>query len=307
MSADTRPDGAAPTGTSSREVVLFPGGGIDMNSMRDTSLLDTSYMRRMSGFLGVDFVSKLANGEVGSAPGPYQASVAALTYACTRQRYRGARPKAVIGQSSGVWAAAALMGAIWIEDACNLLMIRGDLIAEASARHGEGRMLSVVGPSPDETATVVEEIDGCWVSGVMTRSSVTLGCRLEVREDVASTLSEELNANVVRLPIDFASHCPLMAGVADELRKAMSDLEIIDSADAGAVEFYDCFTGDPGPVSIGDLWDRLALNIERPFDLMATIKSFEEDALFVESLPNAGIFNMIRYSGISRKRIIKAA
>ena len=307
MSADTRPEGAAPDRTSSREVVMFPGGGIDMNNMRETPLLDTSYMRRMSGHLGIDFVSKLANGEVGSDPGPYQASVAALTYACTRQRYGGARPMAVIGQSSGVWAAAALMGAIWIEDACNLLMIRGDLIAEASARHGEGRMLSVVGPSPDETAAIVEGIDGCWVSGVMTRSSVTLGCRLEVREDVESALSAELNANVVRLPIDFASHCPLMDGVADELKKAMGDLEIIDGADTGAVEFYDCFTSDPGPVSLDDLRDRLALNIEKPFDLMATVQSFDDDALFVESLPNAGIFNMIRYSGISRRRIIKAA
>ncbi|WP_420432068.1 acyltransferase domain-containing protein [Candidatus Poriferisocius sp.] len=307
MSADTRPEGAASDRTSSREVVMFPGGGIDMNNMRETPLLDTSYMRRMSGHLGIDFVSKLANGEVGSDPGPYQASVAALTYACTRQRYGGARPMAVIGQSSGVWAAAALMGAIWIEDACNLLMIRGDLIAEASARHGEGRMLSVVGPSPDETAAIVEGIDGCWVSGVMTRSSVTLGCRLEVREDVESALSAELNANVVRLPIDFASHCPLMDGVADELKKAMGDLEIIDGADTGAVEFYDCFTSDPGPVSLDDLRDRLALNIEKPFDLMATVQSFDDDALFVESLPNAGIFNMIRYSGISRRRIIKAA
>ena len=307
MSADTRPEGAASDRTSSREVVMFPGGGIDMNNMRETPLLDTSYMRRMSGHLGIDFVSKLANGEVGSDPGPYQASVAALTYACTRRRYGGARPMAVIGQSSGVWAAAALMGAIWIEDACNLLMIRGDLIAEASARHGEGRMLSVVGPSPDETAAIVEGIDGCWVSGVMTRSSVTLGCRLEVREDVESALSAELNANVVRLPIDFASHCPLMDGVADELKKAMGDLEIIDGADTGAVEFYDCFTSDPGPVSLDDLRDRLALNIEKPFDLMATVQSFDDDALFVESLPNAGIFNMIRYSGISRRRIIKAA
>ncbi|MDE0607201.1 MAG: acyltransferase domain-containing protein [Acidimicrobiaceae bacterium] len=307
MSAETRSEGAEPTGTSSREVVMFPGGGIDMDNMRDTPLRDTSYMRRMSGFLGVDFVSKLANGEVGSDPGPYQASVAALTYACTRQRLSGARPMAVIGQSSGVWAAAALMGAIWIEDACNLLMIRGDLIAEASARHGEGRMLSVVGPSPDETTALVEEIDGCWVSGVMTRSSVTLGCRLEVREDAERTLADELGANVVRLPIDFASHCPLMAGVAGELRKAMSDIEIIDSPDAGAVEFYDCFMGDPGPVSLSDLGHRLALNIEQPFDLMATVQSFDEDALFVESLPSAGIFNMIRYCGIARKRIIKAA
>ncbi|MYG93633.1 MAG: ACP S-malonyltransferase [Acidimicrobiia bacterium] len=299
-------DDAVSGGTSSHEVVMFPGGGIDMNNMRETSLLETSDLRRMSDFLEVDFVSKLAKGEVGSAPGPYQASVAALTYACTRQRYRGARPKAVIGQSSGVWAAAALMGAIWIEDACKLLMIRGDLIAEASARHGEGRMLSVVGPAPSETAAVVEGIEGCWVSGVMTRSSVTLGCRLEAREDVEATLSSEIEANVIRLPIDFASHCPLMAGVADEMKKAMSDLEVIESADTSAVEFYDCFTGDPGPVSTDDLWERLALNIEKPFDLMATVQSFDDDTLFVESLPNAGIFNMIRYSGISRKRIVKA-
>ena len=291
---------------SEKEVVLFPGGGIDMNTMRETPLLQTSDLRRVSDHLGIDFVSKLANGEVGSAPGPYQTSVAALTYACTRQRYQSTRPLAVIGQSSGVWAAAALMGAIPIEKACELLMIRGDLIAEASARHGEGRMLSVVGPAPEETAAVVEGIDGCWVSGVMTRSSVTLGCRLDAQENAEKILSSEIGANVIRLPIDFASHCPLMAGVADEMKKAMVDLQINDSADAAAVQFYDCFVGDPGPVSLDDLWNRLALNIEKPFDLMATVQSFDEDALFVESLPNAGIFNMVRYSGISRKRIIKA-
>jgi acyl transferase domain-containing protein len=285
---------------------MFPGGGIDMNNMRDTPLLDSSYLRRISSFLGIDLVDRLAKGHVGSEPGPYQTSVAALTYAYTRQRYQGARPMAVIGQSSGVWAAAALMGAIRIEDACKLLMIRGQLIAEASARHGEGRMLSVVGPEPSETAAAVEEIDGCWVSGVMTRSSVTLGCRLEVREDVENTLTEGLHANVVRLPIDFASHCPLMTGVADELKKAMSDLEIMEHGDVGAVDFYDCFTDDPGPVDLGSLWERLARNVEEPFDLLSTVRSFGEDALFVESLPNAGIFNMIRYCGISRKRIIKA-
>ena len=291
---------------SAREVVMFPGGGIDMNNMRDTPLLNSSYMSRISSFLGIDFVDRLAKGEVGSAPGPYQTCVAALAYACTRQRYSGSRPMAVIGQSSGVWAAAALMGAIWIEDACKLLMLRGELIAEASARHGEGRMLSVVGPDPADTAAVVEGIDGCWVSGIMTRSSVTLGCRLEVREDAVDVLSKELDANVVRLSIDFASHCPLMGGVADELKKAMSDLEIMDHADVGAVDFYDCFPNDPGPVEAGSLWERLADNIEEPFDLMATVTSFDDDAMFVESLPNAGIANMIRYSGISRRRIIRA-
>jgi len=300
------PDESAPAEAGPREAVLFPGGGIDMSTMRESPLLHTGDLRRVSDHLGIDFVSKLANGEVGSEPGPYQTSVAALTYACTRQRYHNTRPLAVIGQSSGVWAAAALMGAIRIEDACKLLMIRGDLIAEASARHGEGRMLSVVGPSPDETAAVVEGIDGCWVSGVMTRSSVTLGCRLDAREDAERTLSAEIEANVIRLPIDFASHCPLMAGVADEMKRAMVDLQINDSADAAAVQFYDCFVGDPGPVSLDDLWNRLALNIEEPFDLMATVQSFDEGTLFVESLPNAGIFNMIRYSGISRKQIIKA-
>ena len=291
---------------SSREVIMFPGGGIDMNNMTDTSLLDTGYLRRISDFLGIDFVDRLAKGEVGSDPGPYQTCVAALTYASARQRYSGSRPMAVIGQSSGVWAAAALMGAIWIEDACKLLMIRGDLIAEASARHGEGRMLSVVGPAPTDTAAVVEGIDGCWVSGVMTRSSVTLGCRLEARDDAVELLAKELDANVVRLPIEFASHCPLMAGVADELRKAMSDLEIMDGPDVGVVDFYDCFVNDPGPVDAGSLRDRLADNIEEPFDLMATVTSFDDDVMFAESLPNAGIANMIRYSGISRKRIIRA-
>ena len=290
----------------SREAVLFPGGGIDMNTMRDTPLLKSSHLRRISSFLGIDFVDRLAKGEVGSDPGPYQTCVAALAYAWTRQRYNGSRPMAVIGQSSGVWAAAALTGAIWIEDACKLLMLRGELIAEASARHGEGRMLSVVGPDPADTAAVVEGIEGCWVSGIMTRSSVTLGCRLDVREDAVEVLSKELGANVVRLPIDFASHCPLMAGVADELKKAMKDLEIMDGPDVGAVDFYDCFLNDPGPVDAGSLWERLAVNIEEPFDLMSTVTSFDDDVMFVESLPNAGIANMIRYSGISRRRIIRA-
>ena len=89
---------------------MFPGGGIDMNNMRDTPLLNSSYMSRISSFLGIDFVDRLAKGEVGSAPGPYQTCVAALAYAWTRQRYSGSRPMAVIGQSSGVWAAAALLG-----------------------------------------------------------------------------------------------------------------------------------------------------------------------------------------------------
>ena len=290
----------------SREVVMFPGGGIDMNNVMGIPLLKASYLSRISSFLGIDFVDRLAKGEVGSDPGPYQTCVAALTYASVRQRYDGSRPMAVIGQSSGVWAAAALMGAIWIEDACKLLMIRGELIAEAGARHGDGRMLSVVGPDPSDTAAVVEGIDGCWVSGIMTRSSVTLGCRLDVREDAVELLSKELDANVVRLPIEFASHCPLMAGVADELRKAMSDLKIMDGPDVGAVDFYDCLVNDPGPVDADSLWDRLAVNIEEPFDLMSTVTSFDDDVMFVESLPNAGIANMIRYSGIPRKRIIRA-
>ena len=49
---------------------MFPGGGIDMNNMRDTPLLNSSYMSRISSFLGIDFVDRLAKGEVGSAPAP---------------------------------------------------------------------------------------------------------------------------------------------------------------------------------------------------------------------------------------------
>ena len=162
-------------------------------------------MSRISSFLGIDFVDRLAKGEVGSAPGPYQTCVAALAYAWTRQRYSGSRPMAVIGQSSGVWAAAALMGAIWIEDARKLLMLRGELIAEASARHGEGRMLSVVGPDPADCA---------WPGGQITALHRLAACG---RVELVDTPTEPVASHYDSGPLIACETLPVQARLFERL------------------------------------------------------------------------------------------
>ena len=123
------------------------------------------------------------------------------------------------GHSLGQYAACVAAGALAFEDGVRLVALRGKLMSKANA----GGMIATLGldlHEVEQLCTVVQKQtnqqidvanDNCPAQIVVAGEEGTL--------ELFTHLAEEQGARkIVRLPISIASHSPLMATVAAELR-----------------------------------------------------------------------------------------
>ncbi|OQO89675.1 hypothetical protein B1813_22500 [Saccharomonospora piscinae] len=148
----------------------------------------------------------------------------------------GVRPDAVIGHSQGELAAACVAGALSLEDATRVVVLRSQAIARGLAGHGG--MVSVPLPE-DEVAALAARWDGAMsIAAVNGPSSVVLSGE----PDALDALRTELNDAGVRarrIPVDYASHSAQVERVADELAASLAGVR----PRRAAVPFYSTVEG----------------------------------------------------------------
>ncbi|MFF7890290.1 SDR family NAD(P)-dependent oxidoreductase, partial [Streptomyces sp. NPDC020794] len=131
----------------------------------------------------------------------------------------GVTPDAVVGHSQGEIAAAAVAGALTIDDAAKVVALRSRAIARGLA--GQGGMMSVSLPAEQVTRRLS---DGVEIAVVNSPSSVVVAGAPAVLEG----LEAELRAQGVRvrmLPVDYASHSSYVELIQDELAGLLAGLE----------------------------------------------------------------------------------
>jgi acyl transferase domain-containing protein len=209
-------------------------------------------------------------------------------------RSYGLRPDAVIGHSQGEIAAACVAGALSLDDAARLVALRSRaLIALA----GTGGMAAVPRPVADVRVRLARWGDRLSVAAVNGPSStVVAGDPAAIEELVAEC--ERAGVRSWVLPVDYASHSPLVEAVREEI---LTSLDGLRPATSSAV-LFSTVTGEPLDPALldADYWYR---NLREPVRFEEAARALLEDGhrLFVEVSPHpvltAGLRDTIDAAG----------
>ncbi|MEU0061652.1 type I polyketide synthase, partial [Streptomyces sp. NPDC006334] len=156
-------------------------------------------------------------------------------------QHLGIRPAAVVGHSQGEIAAAAVAGALSLEDAAKVVAVRARIIGEHLA--GRGAMASV--PQP------VHTVEGQLPSGVGIaavngpNATVVSGDKDAVEALVKDLQNQDIRARLI--PVDYASHSAHVEAIEQQLAEALAGI----TPQASEVPFFS--TVEPGFLNTAEL------------------------------------------------------
>ncbi|MGC0330784.1 acyl transferase domain-containing protein/short-subunit dehydrogenase/acyl carrier protein [Streptomyces sp. SAI-170] len=195
-------------------------------------------------------------------------------------RSYGVEPDAVIGHSQGEIAAACVAGALTLEDAARVIVVRSRMFAE----HLDGRGVVVaVGLSADEAGPWLEPFEGrLSLAGLNGPGAVTVAGDADAAEEfVAALTAAEVRVRVVA---SVASHSPQLEGVRDEL---IESVRFVRSR-PGTVPLYStttCEILDGSEIDAEYIYE----NCRRPVLFEPVVRKLLDDGFtaFVECSPHA--------------------
>ncbi|MDX3855885.1 SDR family NAD(P)-dependent oxidoreductase [Streptomyces sp. AK02-01A] len=188
----------------------------------------------------------------------------------------GVVPDAVVGHSQGEIAAAAVSGALSLEDAARVVALRSQVIARELA--GLGGMASI--PLPVDTVRQrLADTAGLSVAAVNgPGSTVVSGDATAVTTLVAAYEEEGVRAR--RIPVDYASHSAHVERIEAELAQVLASVE----PRAPKVPFLSSVTGEwIGSTDLdGGYWYR---NLRRTVEFETAVRTLVAEGFgtFVES------------------------
>ena len=185
----------------------------------------------------------------------------------------GVKPGAVIGHSMGEAAAAAVAGALSLDDAVKVICRRSRLMETIS---GSGAMASVELPA----AQVLSELAARGINDVVLavvaspQSTVVGGAKESIRDLVQTWDQRGVMAREVA--VDVASHSPQVDAILDDLAEALEDLDPHEPM----VPYYSATLYDPRdePFWDADYW---VDNLRHTVRFAAAVQAALEDGFRV--------------------------
>ncbi|MFE7275928.1 SDR family NAD(P)-dependent oxidoreductase [Streptomyces sp. NPDC057623] len=209
-------------------------------------------------------------------------------------RSRGVEPDVVLGHSMGEVAAAYVAGALSLEEAARVVVVRSQVIAELAPGAG----MASVSASRAQLEWLLERWpDRLWISALNgPSSSVVSGDDLAVRGLLTECALDGLHARRIR--VDVASHCPMMEPLREELVARLGEVR----TGAPSVPMYSTvdldWVGDS--TLTGEYWFR---NLRQPVLFQPAVEHLVEQGVrvFVEPSPHpvltSGIEQTLEESG----------
>ncbi|WP_216918399.1 acyltransferase domain-containing protein, partial [Nocardia noduli] len=190
----------------------------------------------------------------------------------------GVIPDAVLGHSQGEIAAACVAGALSLEDAARVVVLRSRALRELS---GQGGMASVLSPVAlvEQRLTDMPGLAVAAVNGPTT--TVVSGPTEQLDQFVA--VCESDGVQVRRIAVNYASHSPQV----DSLRQRLLEELATITARPSRIAFYSTVTGtllDTTELDAG-YWFR---NLRETVDFAATVQTLlsQGHTVFVETSPH---------------------
>ena len=160
-------------------------------------------------------------------------------------RSYGVEPQAVVGHSQGEIAAAAVAGALSLDDAARVVALRSQAVDEALSR--KGGMLSVPLPVDEVRPRIARFGDRVAVAAVNGPSATVVAGEVEaLAEIVLECETQGIRARMIA--VDYASHTPQVEAIRE---RVLADLAGIGRAPA-RFRLYSTVTGEPIDTAIMD-------------------------------------------------------
>ena len=182
-----------------RSVLVFPGQGAQWAGMGRELMSHPVFAARMVECAGaLSWSVGELFGDLGRVDVVQPVSFAVMVSLAAVWESVGLRVDGVVGHSQGEIAAACVAGALSLEDAARVVVLRSRVIAEELA--GRGGMLSVA-LAPDE----VQLPPGVEIAAVNGPRAVVLAGTPDVLDELERHYRER-QVRVRRIPVDYASH-----------------------------------------------------------------------------------------------------
>ncbi|WP_268257739.1 type I polyketide synthase [Streptomyces parvulus] len=272
--------------SSGRTVLVFPGQGTQWAGM-GRELLDSSPVfaarlgecaAALAPFVDFDPVEVLRSGAALERVEVIQpVTWAVMVSLAELWRSVGVVPDAVVGHSQGEIAAAAVSGALSLEDAARVVALRAQVIGRELA--GLGGMASISLPRTDVEARLVGwegRLDVAAVNGPS--STVVAGDADAIVDFVAACQADEVRARQV--PVDYASHSAHVERIEAELHAVLAPI----TPRRARIPFYSTVDAAPADTTTLDAgyWYR---NLRHTVRFEETVRLLVDDGFgtFVES------------------------
>jgi [acyl-carrier-protein] S-malonyltransferase len=228
-------------------ILLFPGQGSQTPDMRDlVAQRAPELLERCIDLVGEDPFARVEESTRFQQPAIFCASIAGW-----RGLPDGLEPAAAAGHSLGELAALAAAGVLTVDDALELVVLRGRLMAEADER---GSMIALVGADEAEAARIAEAANLTVANDNAPGQIVLAGDRENF--DRAEEVAGELGKRAIRLPVAGAFHSPSMAPAVAPFRAALDEVELREPR----FTVFSCASAQP----FNDVRDELARALIRP-------------------------------------------
>ncbi|MGW7049903.1 type I polyketide synthase, partial [Streptomyces avermitilis] len=195
-------------------------------------------------------------------------------------RSYGIEPDAVLGHSQGEIAAAYVCGALSLKDAAKTVALRSRALA---AVRGRGGMASLPLPAQDVEQLISQRWEGqLWVAAVNGPHSTTVSGDAKAVDEVLAHCAG-IGVRSRRIPVDYASHCPHVQPLREELLELLGDI----SPQPSTVPFFSTVEGAWVETAALDAayWYR---NLQQPVRFSHAVQALADDGhrVFVEVSPH---------------------
>jgi [acyl-carrier-protein] S-malonyltransferase len=229
--------------------VLFPGQGVALAGAQEiVAELCAAPYERCCELLDDDPFERFEQSTRFAQPAIFLASLAGW------RALGGEDPAALAGHSLGEVSALAAAGALSIEDALSLVVLRGTLMAEAAERHGGGGMLAILKGRPGEAAALARA-HGVEVANDNAPGQVVLSGQ-DTALKAAAEEARGLGLRAMRLDVTGAFHSRAMRDAQQPFLHALQDVEFAEPR----IFVYSSMTAAP----FGDVRAELAQALVRP-------------------------------------------
>jgi [acyl-carrier-protein] S-malonyltransferase len=238
-------------------VALFPGQGSQTPEMRDlVARRDPDLLERVTALVGEDPFPRAGESTRFAQPAIFCASLAGWDAI-------GLEPAAAAGHSLGELAALAAAGVLSRDDALRLVVLRGELMADAD---DVGSMLALVGATQEDAEAVAAEA-GVTVANDNAPGQVVLsGPREKLAR--AEELAKERGRRALPLDVAGAFHSPSMEPAVKPFRAALDETELHEPA----FPVFSCASTKP----FDDVRAELAAALTKPVRWRETVLALHE-------------------------------
>ncbi|NKE63675.1 SDR family NAD(P)-dependent oxidoreductase, partial [Lentzea sp. PSKA42] len=194
-------------------------------------------------------------------------------------RKNGVEPAAVVGHSQGEIAAAHVAGALSLDEAAKIVVLRSQLFADELV--GNGAVASVALPV-EEAQKLIERWPVLSIAGINSPAACTVaGALKELNEFVELCQAREIRARVVASTV--ASHGPQVEPLREKLMSLLGTI----TPRSSDIAFYSTVKAeriDTATLDAGYWYE----NARRPIEFVAVTRKLIDDGyrVFVESSPH---------------------